>query len=257
MYVVNNKVITLILGSPGSGKSTYAAKIVHLANKQNIPVFCNYPTLGAYPVDMKTMIDYNLADTTECGKAILIIDEAGLHYNSRSSTQKGNKDFSASVYHWYATTRHRNTQVFIIVQSWKRVDTILRELATEVILCKKVGLFPSFTSLRAYESETTLIEDYNGNALDFQELFAKINWRCFWRPNYYHMFNSHHLDIEYKRPDWELYEEEQFPQKLPFWRRLLGLPARAPDTGGLSAQEGGSGEERVLLSDGENDSPAA
>jgi cytidylate kinase len=242
MFILNTKVITLIIGSPGSGKSTMAAKLIYMAGKAGIPAFCNYPVLGAYPVDMATMSLYDLSKVTDADKAVLIIDEAGLYYNSRSSTQKGSKSFTADLYHWYATTRHRNTQVFIIVQSWKRVDTILRELGTEVIMCRK-GIF-GFTTYRSYQSETTLIEDYNGNATEFTELFAKIGWRCFWRPNYYHMFDSYHLDRPYNVPDWDLYDPGHFPQKQRLWRRLLGLAPRATERGDGGPPEGAGEAEQ-------------
>jgi len=250
MWVINNKVITLIIGSPGSGKSTYSAKIVKECNKKGISVFANYPTLGSYPVDLKSMSDYDLSRVGVSGKAVLIVDEAGLVYNSRSSTQKGNKSFGADVYHWYATTRHRNTQVFVIVQSWKRVDTVLRELATEVIMCRKGVL--GFTTCRAYQSETTLIEDGNGNALEFNELFSRIGWSCFWRPNYYHMFDSFHLDKEYLAPNWDEYDRDHFPRKQPLWKRVLGVLvplSLRPRMGGVSAPSRQQGAAVATSSD--------
>lgn len=222
MHVINNKVISLIIGSPGAGKSTLAAKIVRKGNRAGIPVYCNYPVLGARVIDPATMYEHDL------GKSVLLIDEAGLLYNSRSSTQKGSKSFTSDIYHWYATTRHRETQVFIIVQSWKRVDTILRELGTEVIMCRKWP-FRIVRCLR-YQSETTLVEDRDGNALEFNELFSRIGSFFFWGPAYYHMFDTHHLDMDYLPAPVLEYDPDQFPDKLPFWRRLLGLgPARQKD----------------------------
>ena len=208
MYILNNKVITLILGAPGSGKSTMAAMLVNMANEKGIPVYCNYPVKNALQVDVKTMINYNLGDS------VLIIDEAGLSFNSRNT-----KMFSAEHYHWFATTRHRGTQIFIIVQSWKRLDIVLRELATEVILCRR-GIF-SFTTWKSYSSAIKLIEDRDGNATEFQELFQKLNWRFFWRPKYYHMFDTKHLDKVYQVPDMGEWPLDQFPEYVPYWRRII------------------------------------
>ena len=212
MHVFNDKVISLILGAPGSGKTTMIAKIVKEANKKRIPVYCNWPVLGAIQVDMKSVIKQDL------GESVLIIDEAGLHYNSRQS-KNNSKDFGSEHYHWFATTRHRKTQIFVVVQSWKRIDIVLRELGTEVIMCKR-GFF-SFTTYRRYVSDLKLVEDRDGNAMEFQEVFSRISWRAFWRPNYYHMFDSYALDKQYDLPMGLPYDPAQFPSKLPLWRRLL------------------------------------
>jgi len=237
MHIWNNKVISLILGSPGSGKSTMAAMLVALANKKGVPVYCNYPVLGAYMVDMNDVIKRDL------GESVLIIDEAGLHYNSRQS--KGNsKDFTPAHYHWFATTRHRKTQLFIIVQNWGRVDIVLRQLATEVIMCRK-GFF-GFTTIKVYNEQVKLLEDKEGNATDFLEVFFKIRWRCFWRPSYYHMFDSFHLDKEYLREAPVLYPADHFPKRQPLWRRLLGLfwhpPKRKP-----KARQRAAGRKRAAI----------
>lgn len=210
MHVFNKKVVTLILGPPGSGKSTFAAMLVSIANKAGIPAYCNYPVKGAYQIDVKTMTQYNLHDS------VLIIDEAGLSFNSRS-----HKNFSAEHYHWFATTRHRGTQIFIIVQSWKRIDLVLRELATEVILCRK-GLF-STTTWRSYCSDLKLVEDKEGRATEFEEVFSRIKWRFFWRPKYYSMFDTKHLDREYKEPDQQKYPLDIFPVVVPWYKKLMRL----------------------------------
>lgn len=215
MHVLNDKVVTLILGSPGSGKSTLLAKIVSDGNKKGIPVYTNYPTLGARIIDMKTLVDYNL------GKSVLVIDEAGLEYNSRNS-----RAFTVELYHYFMTTRHRDTQLFFIVQSWKRIDIVLRELATEIILCKK--FFFGFTMYRTFNSETTLISNSEGYALEFQEVFKQGSLHFFWRPKYYHMFDTKYLDREYLPGPLEEYPEDMFPVKESFIRRLLGLKARPP-----------------------------
>ena len=215
MHVFNDKVITLVLGAPGSGKSTFAARLVAEGNEKGVPVFSNYPVKGSIQVNLTQAIVENL------GESVLVVDEAGLSYNSRNT-----KAFGPEHYHWFATTRHRKTQIFIIVQSWKRVDIVLRELGTEILLCRR-GFF-GFTTIRRYHSDIKLIEDRDGNAMEFQEVFAKIKWMCFWRPKYYHMFDSYYLDREYRAPSMELYPDEMFPVRRPFATRLREALFGAP-----------------------------
>lgn len=226
MHIFNDKVVSLILGSPGSGKSTFIAKLVFEANKKDIPVYCNYPVKGTYMINVDDMYRYNL------GKAVLIIDEAGLNYNSRNI-----KSLTLPIYHWLMTTRHRDTQIFFAVQSWKRVDIVLRELATEIILCSK--FFFGFTLYSCYNSKTTLIENHEGYALEFQEVFQRVKTWLFHRPKYYHMFDTKHLDREYEEPPTELYPDEMFPVVIPLWHRLIARKphARAQAQAGRGEQE--------------------
>ena len=237
MYVFNDKVITLVLGAPGSGKSTFAARLVREANEIGLPVYCNYPVQGSIAVDMDSIIEHDL------GVGVLIIDEAGLNYNSRNT-----KAFGKEHYHWFATTRHRRTQIFVIVQSWKRVDIVLRELATEVIMCRK-GWF-GFTTCRQYVSDIKLIEDKDGNAQEFADVFARIHWRCFWRPNYYHMFDSYHLDKEYRAAPDAVYPDELFPMQQPFGKRLRDAILGPPKPRKRRSRQRGEGE---MLPEGEGD----
>lgn len=216
MHVFNDKVVTLVIGSPGSGKSTFASMLAYEADKKNIPCYCNYPVKGTYLISLKNIYEYNL------GKSVLIIDEAGLEYFSRNI-----KAFTAQHNDWYSTTRHRRTQIFVIVQAWSRVDVILRNLGTEALMCKKWPF--GLTRIKVFASALDLVQDRDGNATEFKDIFKYNGSRFFWRPKYYHMFDSYYLAREYREPDFPLSDDIcTFPVKLPLWRRIFGIYPKEP-----------------------------
>ena len=215
MHIFNNKVFTMVIGSPGSGKSTFAAKLVELANKAGVPAFCNYPVKGALRLDMSEFLNVDF------GESVIILDEAGLQFNSRDF-----KTFTADHYHKFATLRHYGTQCFLIVQNYSRLDIALRELSTEVLYVEKS--FFGLSKVITYAARTVPIEDREGQATEFGNIFDNILRKWFWRPYYYHMFDSYHKDREYAAAQRVLYDDSLFPPKRPLWKLIFNIRDKLP-----------------------------
>lgn len=109
-------------GSPGSGKSTFAAQLCRKYSKKGYMVFSNFYIKGAYIISPQTDLGkYNIEH------AIIIIDEAGCEFNNRAWS----KNFSdPEVLFWWKTFRHYHVQIHVYSQGWNDCDVKIRTLST-------------------------------------------------------------------------------------------------------------------------------
>jgi hypothetical protein len=193
----SNSVFTAITGAPGTGKSTVAGLIKRQADKLSIPVYSNFPLAGARRIVLSVDEWWMKYDTRG---SIIVIDEAGGIYNSRNQ-----KTVPMGLFNFFATARHRRTQIFILVQAWDRFDKSIRELCTKVVLLDK-SMFPEFTVIRKYSAKLKLIEDENHNATEFKSCFHKLITTWYFRPADYKCFDSWYDDYVFSG-----YPVENFP----------------------------------------------
>ena len=103
MNIKNFAPVTMFVGLPGCGKTTFASAIVHKILKlkkkgKNINVFSNVPIRGAYQYDWLDDFGYyqNFANS------YCICDEAGLDVNNR----EWEKNFDKQKLRFLKLTRH-------------------------------------------------------------------------------------------------------------------------------------------------------
>lgn len=169
--------VILFFGLPGSGKSTYAAKIVHDNTKRNIKTYCNFPVSGAIP--------FSAAEFGErcfcCGD--MIIDEAGIDFNSRywKAVKSGVIDFLKRYRHFHI----RN--IYVFSQAPDDVDITIRRLASSAFYVRR-SIF-GLSTLRELRLYFEIDEQTHEPHIGWR--FRKPNFpRFFFRPRYYRMFES-------------------------------------------------------------------
>lgn len=118
--------ITIVMGAPGTGKSTYLALQARKALKKGIKVYSNYHILGCYKVDPNFDFGNILIED-----ALVIVDEAGQEHNSRDWQR-----FSKDCYLFYSQHRHYNLDIILAVQHWERLDLTIKELVQEIHIVK-------------------------------------------------------------------------------------------------------------------------
>jgi hypothetical protein len=203
--ILSPHVLSAILGGPGAGKSTLLPWIKRQAQKTvwkdengvkhtGIPVWSNYPLAGARILDMEKLLE------TDTRNSILLIDEAGLVYNSRDF-----KTFNKNTYNFFATARHRHTQIFILVQAWDRFDLALRELTNWVFLVKK-SIFPHTTVIQRYSATLDLVKDQDGNAKEFTSIFKKRFTSWYFKPLDYGAIDTFYDDLSLTIKNFKFWE---------------------------------------------------
>lgn len=176
--------ITLIYGAPGSGKTTYAAKITHDYLSQGVPVYSNVPIKGAFILTKDDLGKFNIPF------GVVILDEIGTIYNNRDFsrnfvTKKGESE--SSSLRWFKQHRHEGVEIYAFSQAFDDVDKKIFNLATEFYICKK-SIFHNFVSLRRMHTWPDIDEEKH-KPDDFYD-FAFLGRHWFYAPKYWPMFDS-------------------------------------------------------------------
>lgn len=184
--------IKIYFGNPGSGKTTLACRIFKKVIKnpkryRYKHLYCNFECSLADQIDLK-----NLGEWSPPPDSLLIIDEAGIEYNSRKF-----KSLTQSTISWLKLHRHYKVDVFVISQSWEDMDITIRRLASELWYIRRLG---PFTSLhRIYK--TCIVDDLSHQIVDGYKFgkilhcilpppFHRDNFQIFFRRSYYKYFDS-------------------------------------------------------------------
>ena len=118
-----------IFGLPGSGKSTYLAKIAKKYQKKGIKVYSNFYIKGCYQLDFD---DLGIHDYSDC---CILIDEISLFADSRNW-----KNYSAPLRYYMACHRHYNAVIYYASQSYKDCDLRIRNI-TDTLYYIRPSLF--------------------------------------------------------------------------------------------------------------------
>lgn len=160
-----------IFGLPGSGKSTYLAKIAKRYLKKGIKVYSNFYIKGCYQLDFD---DLGVHDYSDCA---ILIDEISLFADSRNW-----KNYTPELRYFMACHRHYGCEIYYASQSYKDCDVRIRNI-TDNLYYIRSGLF-GFSIVREI-AKCFSIDGEIGEAYDLAG-FPKL---CF-RRKYYNMFNS-------------------------------------------------------------------
>ena len=198
--------ISMYFGSPGSGKTTLANRLLmlHQIKGRYQHYFANFETKLAHYIDLTGLGCYTLPPGS-----LLIIDEAGICFNNRAY-----KSMPKELISWLKLHRHYQVDVVLISQSWEDVDVTFRRLTDRLYHISKIWQFSIVR--RVYKSvgidKTThqIIDAYRfGFFLGF--LIGLDNLSIFWRPTYYRFFDSFSTPPTPVRPPSDLVQPFRFP----------------------------------------------
>lgn len=182
--------LRLIIGLPGSGKTTVACKDALLNSKRYRRTYLNFEN---------TVPDCGSADLYELGKWTFIpgswvgADESGIEYNNRKF-----KSFPEYAIRWYKKYRHYGVDMDLYSQ-YTDLDSTLMRLIEEVWVLYKVGPWTLHRkALRRFatvDGELKIILEFASLPSIFLFPFALLGltekkWRLTFRPFYYKYFDS-------------------------------------------------------------------
>lgn len=146
--------ISLYVGTPGSGKSLHASRDIYWRLRRGKPVFCNFPLdlaavgledrdalyhyRGNARLDPVELVDFS-RDWFDSRRVVeddilLVIDEAQLIFNSRTWNDKMRMDWIQ----FFSQSRHFGYKVVLIAQSSEMIDKQFRALVEFVDEHRKV-----------------------------------------------------------------------------------------------------------------------
>lgn len=168
-------------GMPGTGKTTFFAKIVYLCIRAGKKVYCNVPIKGAIEFSKSDFGRYDMSDS------VILIDEGSLFYDGRNFST----NFNQNSLEYLKLLRHRRNNLFICSQSLD-IDVKFIRMSNNIFQIKK-GLFNTsrVSMVRRkvdIDENTHKFDDFYYKLPRFIAFFSDI--RVF-RPKYYKMFDSY------------------------------------------------------------------
>lgn len=168
--------VKVYFGVPGSGKTTYAAKIAKKCKRKKIKCFANFPCKYTYYYNAS---DLGSFDISNC---VLIIDEASIDFNNRAYRSLPQKTIQYLKYYRHYGVR----DILIFSQDYADMDVTLRRLSTEYYLITKKSRF--FITVKQAIKKIAIDKDTK----QFIDAYA---WRfrlpeVVFGPFYWHMFDS-------------------------------------------------------------------
>lgn len=183
----------IIFGSPGSGKTTYACKLLSDIKRNSkkygyTRFYSNFKNTLSEQVNLKDIGLWTLPFNS-----YLVVDEAGIEYNNRKF-----KSLPQHSIEWFKLHRHYGVDVDFISQSWDDIDITIRRLADEIWYIKKVGPFTVvrriFKRINVDSESHQIVEGYFlrkffGIIFDF--IIGSPSFRIFIRKPYYKYFDTY------------------------------------------------------------------
>jgi len=169
--------LTLIMGKPGSGKSTYIAKLVKNSLRDGRIVYASSHVLGANYFDPHFLGKYMLYDVD------IIIDEAQLVWDNRNF-----KTFSDNMKFFISNFRHMKCRVFIVSQSYEDLDVKIRRQAHHIYIMQP-SILPFFIMRQKVRIKFGINED--GTDIITMYKSSIFSYRFNFAPPLYKFFNSY------------------------------------------------------------------
>lgn len=189
-----------IFSPPGTGKTTYAAKIVRdnivmKLNEDNKPVYSNVPIIGAIQLhNVKDLGKYLYQD------CVIVLDEAGTELSNRN----WHNNLDLATIDFIKKHRHYNVDIYVFSQSHGDVDNKFRELTTKILMLQRTWI-PFQIHAHAIRKKMDLI---GGAIVEYYEWWEEQSFK-FFNPNLWAYFNSYDIDKNKKEQ-----QEKKYYTKL-------------------------------------------
>lgn len=192
--------VSMIFGSPGSGKSTVATMLCRKAKR---PVYTNISGIQSDNVEVITDDEVrSLGEWSPPAGSLIVVDECGIIFNGRHW-----KSFPRRLNEYMRKHRHYKVDVIYLSQGWEDVDKTLRDLCVELYYIRSIGPLSMWVKVKKatkVDKQTEQIIDGYAivsplwllfkplKLLMLHKLFPQIDYYRFClRPRYYKFFDSY------------------------------------------------------------------
>lgn len=162
-YCQNPYTTELVVGSKGSGKSLYMARVADRWYRNNKGAIYSNMGIGFELSENYWEFDYP-------PDSLIMIDEVGVIHPDR-----GYKTFPPACAEWYKMARKRRLTILLSSQVMD-VDKKIRMLCDRLYVCKKFGFFCSMTPYRACISMVDTPEGGHDLVNDLKRAGRKIRY---------------------------------------------------------------------------------
>lgn len=170
--------IQIYFGIPGSGKTTHAARVVFKNLKRGVPTYSNVDIKGSIKIDANRDLG-----NVDISNADLIIDEAGIEFNSRAY-----KSLDKRIIQWLKLYRHYGIRnIYVYSQSYEDMDITLRRLSDELYIVRRT-LIPFVHSVKRIFKRIGIDDDTHQIIDEYR--FQLFGVSFFFAPKYWTMFDS-------------------------------------------------------------------
>lgn len=166
-------------GVPGSGKTTIAAWLAKINQKNHRNVYSNVPILGSYEIDKEDIGKYKIEN------GLLLLDECGSEYNSRNY-----KAMPQEQIEWFKKHRQYQIDVVCFSQYWNDIDVILRNLSTNLYLIKP-SIIPFFIKRKRIGKRISI--DKESKQIIDEYYFVPFSGFYFFAPGVWKLFKTHDI----------------------------------------------------------------
>jgi hypothetical protein len=135
--------IRCITGMPGSGKTFFLADLARKELAKGRMVYSNISIKGTYKIKFDDLLTYSFPRDS-----VILIDEAGRHFNSRDW-----KSLPDEVFDLFTLHRHMNLDMYIAAQNFGYIDSQLRKVIELTYWAKNYPLLPFFRYEGYYDLE--------------------------------------------------------------------------------------------------------
>lgn len=204
--------IKCVFGLPGTGKSTYMAKLAKEAlttkkGKQRYDrVYCNFTMRGCYRLDYADLGHYNFEN------CLILLDEMMNEADSRDF-----KKFDAFKKYFFSNHRHYGIDIIYFTQAWDDVDKKIRNNTSELCYIKRLGAWSAVVPIR----QILTVDNNSHQIVTGYELRSLFSARFFFRPLYYGWFDS--FERKQLKPLLPCHEELYAPVPLPLYKSALNF----------------------------------
>lgn len=147
--------IYAVTGLPRNGKTFLAVRMAreYWRKDPRIKIYSNFPIIWGRLSSYIWEPEYV---SEPIFNSVIIIDEAWRFFNSRKF-----KDFSEDEHLFFAASGQNENDIIIISQSVNRIDTVIREIANEIIIVvkRRIPLPGRFVRARNKDKEATAAPD--------------------------------------------------------------------------------------------------
>lgn len=172
---LKNYDLVLIMGKPGSSKSSYAAYLSQKYMKKGYPVFSNFHISGTYKINPYQLGEIDLPDDS-----IVFCDESQILWDSRDF-----KRFPEPNKFFFSHYRHLRTKCFVMSQSFEDLDVKIRRQAKHLYIMQGIYFFGIAVRQKVRmkfgisDTEDSIITRYKSRIFDFRFNWVRPAWKLF------------------------------------------------------------------------------